>query len=234
MDESKKIEKGDLWGKPEKGKRRTRHWLLSTTKTIARTRNRSYGRKPYERDFTLPVKRFIEGVSTECLGNLLYARFCEVLFDCIIPHAIIARESGMFVQAHDIMVAVNQGMRIGNGEWFGKSWTEYVDMMGGLDWVDKMVQKPLDLYVYGRLENGKRIEPYTLERYINNKIASYAVGLPRYAHRNSPKMNRLIEEFNKDPLILAMSYKELSEKFSVSNNAISAFMKWLRGANHAE
>lgn len=232
IDESKKIEKGDLWGKPEKGKRRTRHWLLSTTKTIARTRNRSYGRKPYERDFTLPVKRFIEGVSTDCLGKLLYARFCEVLFDCIIPNAIIARESGMFVQANDIMVAVNQGMRIGNGEWFGNSWTGYVDVMGGIDWVQKMVQKPLDLYIYGKLESGKRIDPYTLERYVDNKIASYAAGLPRYAHRNTPKLNMLIEEYRKDPSIGELGYDELAERFKVSNNAISAFRKWLKGGNY--
>ena len=228
MKEVKNIERGNLWGTPEKGHRRTRHWLLSTTKTVARTKCRSYGREPHERDFTLKLQKITDGHDATTLGKVLYARFCCVLYDCVIPNAIIARDAGMFVNALEVSNAINQGMRMGNGEWLSTKWADYVDSMGGTGWIDRMVQKPLDLYIYGKMENGERIDPYPLERYVRKKIAKYAATLPRYRHTNTPKLNMLIEEFRKDPSIGNMGYTELIEKFGVSNNAVSNFKKWLK------
>lgn len=234
MKEVKNIERGNLWGTPEKGHRRTRHWLLSTTKTVARTKCRSYGRETYELDFTLKPQKITDGHDVATLGKVLYARFCCVLFDCVIPNAIIARDAGVFVKALEVSNAINQGMRMGNGEWLTSKWADYVDSMGGTGWIDRMVQKPVDLYIYGKMENGERIDPYPLERYVRKKIAKYAATLPRYTHTNTPKLNMLIEEFRKDPSICKMGYTELIEKFGVSNNAVSNFKKWLKEADNAE
>lgn len=227
MKEVKNIERGNLWGTPEKGHRRTRHWLLSTTKTVARTKCRSYGRETYELDFTLKPQKITDG-DASTLGKVLYARFCCVLFDCVIPNAIIARDAGVFVKALEVSNAINQGMRMGNGQWLSTKWADYVDSMGGTGWIDRMVQKPVDLYIYGKMENGERIDPYPLERYVRKKIAKYAATLPRYRHTNTPKLNMLIEEFRKDPSIGNMGYTELIEKLGVSNNAVSNFKKWLK------
>lgn len=228
MEETKKIERGDLWGSVEKGHRRTRHWLLSTVKTVARVKFRSYGKEPYELDFTLKPKMIRKG--SDNLGKQMYARFCQVFFDCVIPNAIIARLCGVLVTASDITTAINQGMRIGNREWFSEAWASYVDAMGGKQWVDSMVQKPLDLYVYGRKENGETIDPYTLERYVRIKVSKYSrkLKLSRYRHTNTPKMNMLLEEYRKDPSIGSMGYVELIKRFGVSNNAIARFKKWMK------
>ncbi len=202
-------------------KRKPRHWLLSTSKTLSHFKIKGYCGKEFSYD-----RRWNKSPTQKSIFRL----YTRVFHDIIIPNALIVKSAGKRVEFSDISAAIVFVMK-------NKKRTEaWKKMIGGTtanDWLVKNAKENFEFYVHDKLRNGDKFLPekdrWTLEKYLEKTQAG------RFTEKNkllqltyTPKVKLLIDEFLKKREIGSWSYKQIMDEYHVAKATVAKFFALLK------
>ena len=194
----------------------TRHWLLSTEKTL-----RHFGIKSYRgKSFSWNVDW-----NKHPTEKSIWLAFKRAFNHVIIPNALIAMDAGFDVSENDCTKALTYLFaRDTKRSPRYDAWTVMVNRGGNPEaWLERNIYRPFRLFVHGQLKDGKFVKKeykYTLEKYLRKPGVDVAVKDNPEVKSSSPKRDMLVEAIRKDPSIAAMGYREIMEKFGIRKRSI--------------
>lgn len=202
-------------------KRKPRHWLLSTNKTISHFRIRGYSGKDYSYD------RNWNKSPTEKSIFRLYSR---VFHDVIIPNALIAKNAGKKVVFDDVASAICYVMTTPKRI---KAWKSLIGEMTEKNWIVKNALQNFEFYVYDKLRDSNKLLPekdrWTLDKYLEKtRAGKFTNNNEDFQWTASPKVKMLIDEFLKDRDIGSQTYKEIIDRFKVGRATVAKFFALLK------
>lgn len=209
--------------------RGSKPFLLSTTATLEK-----FGILDYEGfDFTWDhrshrrySKKMIKGIAS------------EVLHRCIIPNAIIAKQSGNDIPRKEAAVALKYAMTHGKPDSMVEDWKTFVEE--NKEWVECAINRPVQFYIhdisYDKKNNLYRKERipakrrYTVDKYVNKAFRKKRdrIKLKMYANASSPALNGLINAYSADRKVGELTCRAIADRFKVSVNTANKFKKWLK------
>ena len=194
----------------------TRHWLLSTEKTL-----RHFGIKNYRGKSFSWNKEWNRNPTDKSIWFAFKRAFNHV----IIPNALIAVDAGFDVtekECEDALAYLFARDTKCSARY--NTWLAMVRRGGNPDaWMERNVHRPFRLFVHGQLKDGKFVKKeykYTLEKYLKKPGVDAAVKDNPEVKSSSPKRDMLVEAIRKDPSIAAMGYREIMEKFGIGKKSI--------------
>jgi hypothetical protein len=203
-----------------KMKRKPRHWLLSTSKTISHFKIKGYNGKNFTYD-----RRWNQKPTEKSIKRLYHRVFHNVL----IPNALIAKASGKIVVYTDIIAAIdyvmNQGERM-------EAWKNLTGNSTNSEWYKKHILQSFEFYVHDKIRDSNKHLPkknrWTLDKYLDDtNVRKYTSGNSLYKWSASPKIKKLIDEFMANREIGTWSYKQMTSQFHVSRATVAKFFKML-------
>lgn len=196
----------------------TRHWLLSTEKTLRHFGIKSYRGKSFS---------WNKDWNRSPTDKSIWLAFKRAFNHVIIPNALIAMDAGHEVSLEDASKALVFLFLRKTGSIYRKPvWDKMVTANGtaeGDAWVERNINRPFRLFVYGQLKDGKFVKKeykYTLEKYLKKPGVDAAVRDNPEVKSSSPKRDMLVEAIRKDPSIAEMGYREIMEKFGIGKKSI--------------
>ena len=202
-------------------KRKPRHWLLSTSKTISHFKIRGYSGKNFSYD------RNWNKSPTEKSIFRLYSR---VFHDVIIPNALIAKSAGKTVEFDDVALAIGYVMT--NPKRL-KAWKSLIGDTTDNEWITNNALQNFNFYVYDRLRSSDKLLPekdrWTLDKYLEKtRAGKFTNNNEDFQWTASPKVKMLIDEFLKDRDIGNLTYKEIIDRFKVGRATVAKFFALLK------
>ena len=202
-------------------KRKPRHWLLSTSKTISHFKIRGYSGKDFSFD------RNWNKSPTEKSIFRLYSR---VFHDVIIPNALIAKSAGKTVGFNDVALAICYVM---TSPKRNKAWKSLIGNTTDNEWITKNALQNFEFYVYDKLRDSNKLLPekdrWTLDKYLEKtRAGKFTKDNEEYLWTASPKVKMLIDEFLKDRDIGNLTYKEIIDRFKVGRATVAKFFALLK------
>lgn len=198
-------------------KGQTRHWLLSTEKTLRHfnilgyrgksfTWNKDWNRNPTEKS--------------------IWFAFVKTFNQVIIPNALIATDAGKTVNYEDVGNALiyvfqrDTESRVRSGVW-------YKMLSSDQEWETRHVVTPFNLYIKGKMRDGKFVKAkyrYTLAKYLMKSAIWNAV--KKFPEIKPSTVDDLVWKLRLDPEAQKMTYAQIMEKFHVGKKStVSAALK---------
>ena len=209
-------------------KGQTRHWLLSTEKTLRHFNILGYRGK----SFTWEGKDLNRHPTVESLKHI----FKTVVRTVVLPNAVIAANAGKTVNLKDACDALNyifarDSGRIRRSDTFNRM----VETNGA--WVDSVFTEPLNLFVLG-IKRDNTVIPvakrYTLEGYLTHKVKNgqpVVEAVKDFPEVKPGKVDALAEMLKADPEWEKLTYEQIMEKYAVGRKCyVADAIKILRGS----
>lgn len=202
-------------------KRKSRHWLLSTSKTLSHFKIKGYCGKDYSYD-----RRWNKSPTQKSI----YRLYTRVYHDVIIPNALIAKSAGKRVEFSDVSAAIVFVMKNKNR---AEAWKKLIGETTANDWLIKNAKQNFEFYAYDKLRDSDKLLPekdrWTLEKYLEKTQAG------KFTEKNkqlrwtySPKVKLLIDEFLKKREIGSWSYAQIMDKYHVAKATVAKFFALLK------
>ncbi|WP_295099025.1 hypothetical protein [uncultured Fibrobacter sp.] len=202
-------------------KRKSRHWLLSTSKTLSHFKIKGYCGKDFSYD-----RRWNKSPTQKSI----YRLYTRVYHDVIIPNALIAKSAGKRVEFSDVSAAIVFVMKNKNR---AEAWKKLIGETTANDWLIKNAKQNFEFYAYDKLRDSDKLLPekdrWTLEKYLEKTQAG------KFTEENkllrltySPKVKLLIDEFLKKREIGSWSYAQIMDEYHVAKATVAKFFALLK------
>lgn len=202
-------------------KRKPRHWLLSTSKTLKHFKIKAFFGMDYTYD-----RRWNKSPTPKSI----YRLFNRVYHDVIIPNALIAKGAGKRVELTDVLDAISFVM---SSKKRSDAWEKLIGGTSENEWIVKNVQQSFEFYIHDKLKDSDKFLPekdrWTLHKYLEKTKAG------RFTEENkllqltyTPKVKLLIDEFLKKREIGSWSYKQIMDEYHVAKATVAKFFALLK------
>lgn len=201
-------------------------YLLSTAATL-----RKFGILDYDGyDFSMRRDRH-----RSYRAPIIKKLILEFLYETIVPNAIIAKQSGRYIEWKDAMTALEYAMTKGKSKESVDAFNDFYKAHKA-DWFFTHVKRPVKFYAFDTPFNTKTGEfsvnrlpearRWTIDRYVMERM-DYRK-LERFAYTATPALNVLINAYARDRKVAELTTAEFKERFGCSNYTISKFKTYLR------
>ena len=202
-------------------KRKPRHWLLSTSKTLKNFKIKAFFGKDFSYD-----RRWNKSPTQKSI----YRLFNRVFHDVILPNALIAKGAGKRVELTDVSEAISFVM---NSKKRSDAWKKLIGGTSGNEWIVKNVQQSFEFYVHDKLKDSNKFLPekdrWTLHKYLEKtKVGNYTSENKPFKQTSSPKVKMLIEEFLKKREIGSWTYEQIMSEYHIAKATVAKFFGLLK------
>ena len=202
-------------------KRRSRHWLLSTSKTLSHFKIKGYCGKDFSYD-----RRWNKSPTQKSIFRL----YTRVFHDVIIPNALIAKSAGKRVEFSDVSAAIVFVMKTKKR---AEAWKKLIGEATANDWLVKNAKQNFEFYAHDKLRDSDKLLPekdrWTLEKYLEKTLAGkFTEENKQLRWTYSPKVKLLIDEFMKKREIGSWSYKQIMDEYHIAKATIAKFFALLK------
>jgi len=208
-------------------KRRPRHWLLSTSKTLHHFGITNYTGDDYTYDRNL---------NKSPTAKTIYRLFTMVFHGVVLPNALIAKKYGKQVSADDVIKAMAFVMHA--NEKRRKAFHELIGSEDGTatdkaeEWIASNITEPVNFYVIDKTRDGKSLpvsKRWTLESYMSSTQASrHTKDIIQLKPKVSKQLGQLIDAFMANRDIGSWSYDRIITELKVNRKTVAKFMGMLK------